>query len=268
MITFKQIQNIVTNPKIIKLGMLFIIVFLIFLLVHQCERNSDIKNNAKNEITRLKNNLEASDDTIKNYKDKWGNSIGEIQGLTLTLDELKSKDNTIIIEKNKKPVTIIEYRTNIIEKFTKVPIYIRDTVIIQDSSKFDSSVMFEINDTFGLSNRNISVAIPYTIDSTIFFGNANVNLEQNIWLKAAIYKDQKTNKVYVKLESDYPGVTFNNAEGILIDNSSKEYKKFQMKNRKSFGIGINLGIGYDPLHNNVAPYIGIGISYTPKFLQW
>tara|TARA_R110001592_G_scaffold120545_3_gene324992 strand:- start:65189 stop:65986 length:798 start_codon:yes stop_codon:yes gene_type:complete len=244
------------------------IVILIFLLIGQCQSNA----NSKEEITRLNNNRKAKQDTIKYYKDQWGNTVGKVKGLTLTIDELKKENDSLEIKNSRPPITIIRYETKVVEKLVEVPVYVRDTTVLEivkgDTIKFDSSATIVVSDTFGKSSRDIDVSLPFKIDTSILFGKATINLKQNIWLSAGIYKDKKTKEVFVELKTDYPGITFNNTKGILINNKSKQFRKFNFQNRKSFGIGIHLGYGYSPLNNTFLPYVGIGVQYSPKFLQW
>jgi hypothetical protein len=77
----------------------------------------------------------------------------------------------------------------------------------------------------------------------------------------------KTKEIFIKLTSDYPGTTFNSTKGIMIDRKSKEFKSLQMQNRKPFGFGLNMGMGLTGA-GNITPYIGIGVSWNPKLLQW
>jgi len=251
-------------------GLLLIIitVILIFSLLKQCENT----NSARQEIKRLENNKIAAQDTIRQYKDKWGNTVGEIRGLTLTLNELKKENNELEIKNTRLPITIVEYKTVVVEKIIEIPVYIKDTIVKEvikgDTVTFDSSAVFAVNDTFGRSSRYIDVSLPFKIDTSILFGTATINLKQNIWLSASIYKDKKTKEVFVELKTDYPDITFNNTKGILINKKSKQFRKFNFQNRKSFGIGIHLGYGYSPLNNTFLPYVGIGVHYSPKFLQW
>merc|ERR1711871_603993 len=97
---------------------------LLFLLMRQCNETA----NAKGEVTRIQNNLAAANDTIRNYVDENGNSVGEIKGLSLTIDELK---DSLEIERNKPPITIVKTKTKIVEKIVEIPVISKDTVIIQ-----------------------------------------------------------------------------------------------------------------------------------------
>jgi outer membrane protein W len=53
----------------------------------------------------------------------------------------------------------------------------------------------------------------------------------------------------------------------MIDQQSSGFKELQMQNRKSLGLGLQLGIGVTGT-GNIGPYVGVGLNYTPKFLQW
>lgn len=242
---------ITKNTKLIFLG---IVTLLIILLLRQC----DSTNRAKNEIIRIKNNQMALNDTIRNYKDKLGNRIGEIRGLRLKISEL---GDSLEFEKNKEPVTIIEYVSEINENINDIPVVIVDTVI----KDYNSAIKFTVNDIWGKSKRDVVGTIPFKIISdSIISGNANLNIKQNIWLTASILEDAKTKEVFVQLKTDYPNVIFNEARGVLIDNESTLL--FRRKARKTLGIGLQAGVGYTIY--GFSPYIGLGVNYTPKFLQW
>jgi hypothetical protein len=256
-----NILKILTDPKNLRTLLVIVIGILIFLLMQQCEKTKAVKE----DVTRIKNNAIALQDTVRNYKDKWGNSVGEIKGLKLTLKELS---DSFKYAKNRPPITIIEVRTEIVERIKEVPVYIKDTLIIQDTLKFESELCINESDTFGKSSRSISIGVPFSVREGLKFGKANIELKQNIWLSASISQDKKTKEVFVQVKSDYPNATFNNIKGILIDQNSKEFKALKNSHKKSFGLGINLGIGYMPLTNSFGPYLGVGVSYTPKFLQW
>ena len=96
---------------------------------------------------------------------------------------------------------------------------------------------------------------------------AKLSRSFSIFLTASILRDKKTKEVFVNLSTDYPGTTFNSAQGIMIDSKSSGFRDLQFKSRKSFGVGVQLGIGISGA-NLISPYVGLGINYTPKFLQW
>ena len=66
-------------------------------------------------------------------------------------------------------------------------------------------------------------------------------------------------------------MTFTKLQGadIMADPDSR---KVTREFRKTWGIGFNFGYGaaLDLKNNNfvMGPYLGVGLHYTPKFLQW
>jgi len=249
----KVLELVLQNTKIILCA---IIMFLFMLLLRQC----NLAKTVKEEVTRITNNQLALNDTLVQYIDKNGILNGEIRGLHLKLDEL---DDTLRYEKNKPPITIIDYVTEIRDSIIFIPSI--DTVIMQQDGTFLQNISFLDSSKFKRSSRVISFMIPvWSKDSILRTGETKLNLSQDIWLEASISKDLKTKEVFVHLKTDYPGVTFNDAQGILVRND-KQLKKFSYSQRKQFGLGIQVGVGYS---DRIRPYIGIGLHYSPKFLQW
>lgn len=224
-----------------------VIAILFFLLMKQCEA----VNQAESETQRIINNQIALNDTIKNYKDKYGNVVGEIRGLTLTLDEVRKE---LEFEKKKPPVTIIKWKTIIVEKEVEVPVKINDSTITVQSDK-----------EWGKSSRSLKVEVPYSVkENKLTVGNADIELKQNIWLTASLFKDTKTKEVFVQLKTDYPNVQFNEAKGILVKEEGGSL--FNPTKVKTMGLGLHIGLGLTT--GGVSPYVGVGLNYTPKFLQW
>ena len=256
----KNILGILTDPKNTRMFLLGGMVVLFFLLMRQCNETA----NAKGEVTRIQNNLEAANDTIRNYIDENGNSVGEIKGLSLTIDELK---DSLEIERNKPPITIVKTKTKIVEKIVEIPVESRDTIIVQGNNQFNSVVSFSSDSSWDKSSRSLSVSLPYMLSDSLTFGNAKIDLIQDIWLDATLSQDQSTKEIFIKLTSDYPGTTFNSTQGIMVDTKSDAFKSLQMQNRKPFGLGVNLGVGVTG-DGQFGPYIGLGVSWSPKILQW
>jgi len=252
----KNILGVLTDPKNTRMFLFGGIVLLFILLLRQCNATDA----ARGEASRIENNWKASLDTIENYIDKNGNAAAEIRALSLTLEEVEDK---LDFEKEKPPLTIIKTETVIKEVIVEVPVTVLDTVV----GNFNSALTFSDTASWGKSFRKVGVFVPYEIDGTyIDFGNAKIDLNQNIFLSAALTRDNNTKELFVNISTDYPGTTFNSAEGILIDQSSKAFKDLQYQNRKTLGLGLQLGVGLSG--NGVTPYVGVGLNYTPKFLQW
>jgi|TARA_R110000787_G_scaffold9979_8_gene34407 hypothetical protein len=256
----KNILGIITDPKNTRMFLLGGIGILLFLLLKQCNETEE----AKGEVTRFQNNLSAANDTILNYVNEKGESVGEIKGLSLSLEELK---DSLKYEQGRPPITIVKYKTIIEERIIEVPVITKDTVIKQGNNSFNSILSFNSDSNWIKSSRSISVDLPYSFIDSLTFGSATVGLKQNIWLDATLSQDISTKEIFIKLTSDYPGTTFNSTKGIMIDKKSPEFKSLQMQNRKPFGFGLNMGIGIVG-NGQLGPYIGLGVSWNPKLLQW
>lgn len=240
----------------LKFILVVIVVALTMLLLRQCESTAK----AKGEVTRLQNNQRALEDTLSHFIDKNGRLTATMRGLVYTMDELQ---DSLEYEKNKPPVTLIEYVTEVKE------VIVTETTIDTIGERPDGTLihLLQMTDSvkFEKSFRVVDVDVPVWIDTTINAGKATIELQQGIWLNANLYQDIKTKEVFVELKTDYPGITFNNAQGVLVQRDDA-FKGFSFSQRKQFGLGIHLGVGLTG--NNISPYVGVGVHYTPKFLQW
>jgi len=259
-VIIKNILGILTDPKNTRMFLLGGIGVLFFLLLRQCNETEE----AKGEVTRFQNNLVAANDTILNYVNEKGEAVGEIKGLSLSLEELR---DSLEYEKGRPPITIVKYKTIIEEKIIEVAVVTKDTVIKQGNNNFNSILSFNSDSNWTKSSRTINVDLPYSLTDSLTFGSATINLKQNIWLDATLSQDIKSKEIFIKLTSDYPGTTFNNTQGIMINQKSSEFKSIQLQNRKPFGLGVNIGMGITG-DGTFGPYIGLGVSWNPKLLQW
>lgn len=244
-----------------------VIVILIVFLVNKC---SSVRN-LENENKRLQNNIEAANDTIRNYKDAYNNSCADIRSYQFTEKELNNRISKLV-EKNKSLTSYIETNLGIHDT-----VYIEKPVVIEDSTQEgyakSGQIKYSNSETFGKSSREISVTSDYRIDSlyTLQVDGTYVELKQNINVEAYMDVD-KDRKSTLHLRSDYPNLVFNSGEGITVT-SSKEYDKQQRKTQGiSLFVGPALNLGYDVVNKTFSPSvgvsIGIGWTYTPRFAQW
>ena len=239
------------------------IVVLFCILLKQC----DTINKYKDEKARLENNLLAINDTLKNYKDGKYN-LAEMRAMQLRIDELA---DSLKLERGKEPITIIKY-VAVVSDSVSVPVtVIHDTVFIEKAWSDMGWLTANDNSQFGNSSRNIYVRIPYKVNCETGMlesnSNADIELDQNIWVESTLYRDKK-GYTYIRLKTDYPSCTFNNGAGILVTDKSYEYKS-----RKQFGLGIGIQVGYGAALSRpvkMTPYIGVGLSlnWNPRFLQF
>lgn len=244
---------------------LTISLLLGLILINQCNRNSTLEN----EITRQKNNALAITDTLRHYKDELGRTVAEKHAFQLTQEELRDSIG-LLKKKNTDYISYINTQMGIkdtISDITYIDRTIRDTVYLDNGT-----ITMTKNDTFGKSSREVSLMIPYYVDSLLHTGKANIELNQNIFVESWLEKNSKTGETMVYLRSDYPNIRFNSGMGIVAT-TSPSYDKSM---RKTKGIGINLGpqvgVSYDLVNKRIVPTVGIGVgigfNYTPKKFQW
>ena len=236
--------------KYLNIILLALCVVLGALLFRQCERNK----NANNEIIRKQHNIEALNDTVRIYRYNNGISMGEIQAMELKLDELA---DSLYTERKKKPITIVE-NTLVIHDTFYLPTIVDTIHSVFTAYDFKS---------WSRSYRYIKTETPYTFGDTLILDDTKFTIDERIWTQTSIIKNERDGKYYVQVKSDIPYVMFDDMSGIAVDDfiTTKPYSY-----RKTFGIGIQLGFGGVLTNNGLGfgPYVGIGINYTPKWLQF
>lgn len=271
-----NILKFITDPKNTRMLLFAGIVVFALLFLRQCNATQEAKALAaleQQEKERFQNNWEASLDTLEQFKIGDSTNRAQVLGYELTLEELKSEYSNLLadfeVEKNKPPKTIIKTEYIIEETITEVPVYISI-----DSNGFNI-LTFEDSLKHNKNNwRLLSGEIPFILDTLgtepkVVPGTGNFKIKFGMNLNLGLFKDSDTKKIMIKADTDYPGVEFTSIEGVSILDDPKNKKQLRSL-RKSFGLGVHIGYGINLNGTNItpAPYIGIGISYQPKFLQW
>lgn len=245
---------------------------LAFLLFRQCGISQD----AKREAQRNMNNLLAEQDSVRLVESKLGNVLAEKSAFQLKYNELSEEQESLIkqleLANNKKPGVVIE--TQVVYRDTSIVVPV-DNEIGRDTSYLG----FKYNPTLPGTNRLlISGRLPYTmVDTTldgmnvtiINPGSVNMTVEQKIDLVTGLYRDPKTDRLFVRASTSFPGISFNDIQALdMIDDPGT--RKAMRGARKPFGIGLNVGYGMVLTTDGyqAGPIIGIGLSYSPKILQF
>lgn len=275
---FEKIINFITNKKTLRIISFVVIVVLVLLFLRQCNSNSNLKQElyeAKTEIKRVDNNLIASKDTLIQFQLDKNTWRGEKKGYVIKYDELKHQYSNLLgdfkLVKNRPPKTIINTVYKIKDSIIRVPVY-----IVDGDSVYDNYIVFSdsINyDSLG-NNRYLSGTIPFNYnykDSSIITTDGTFVLELGMNLNLGLFRDSKTREVSIQADTDFPGVTFTNLDGAYVLDTEKD-KKILRQFRKQWSLGISIGYGimYDIKSSDLrnGPYIGIGLNYQPKILQW
>lgn len=258
--TKKGINFFIKHKDIFLIG---IILFMLILLMNQCSSN----NKLKDEIKRQYNNELAIKDTLSQYVDELGRVNAEKHAYLLTQEELVDSIGKI----NKKHCEYVSYLKSQLCVKDTVELYVYIDRHYRDTSKLDNGVIkVDTTDVFGNSSRRLYLSIPYDIDTALHLQKSTFSLEQRISVEGWLERDTKNGETFVHLRSDYPGITFNDGAGFVAEPSSK----YERSMRKNMGVGLfmgpTIGLGYTP--EKWQPYIGIsvgiGLTFTPRILQW
>lgn len=249
-----------------------IMVILAFLLFRQCGISKD----AQREAQRNMHNLLAEQDSVRVVESKLGNVLAEKSAFQLKYNELSEEQESLIkqleLANNKKPGVVIE--TQVVYRDTSIIVPVENEI-----GKDTSYLGFTYNPTLPGKNRLlVSGRLPYTvIDTTldgigtvrINPGSVNMTIEQRIDLVTGLYRDPKTDRLFVRASTSFPGISFNDIQALdMVDDPVT--RKAMKGARKPFGVGLNVGYGMVLTTDGyqVGPTVGIGLSYSPKILQF
>lgn len=273
-INLNSVYNLVTN----RLFLLGVIVVLIFLSIRQCEKSG----NMEMEIKREHNNYLASMDSVRIIKKDRDRLIVEKSQMELKISELSEEQKELIKKLGLKPTgggapsVVTEIKIVYVDRFINVP-----TKVEKDKDGKESITFTHSPKMNGKNSLTISGKIPYTLDiikspekeDLVFAklnpGVAELDIKQNIDLVTGIYRDPKTKRLMTRVSTEYPGITFSDVNSFSIIDT-KENRDALKGERKPFGLGINLGLGIAGNQNGIYPgiYMGVGIHYSPRFLQF
>jgi len=276
MFTIKNIISWILDPKNRSLIISVAFIVILFFLLSTCNKVAGLKRDIeknKEESKRIVNNYEAALDTVKMFTKENGNLVGQIQGYELTVKELRIEYQELFGKhedlKNKPPLTI-----------TKVVTVIKDSLIeVAINSIGDSTggeLSFSDSTFFSEGNwRNLSGTIPYKLnnelENPVQPDKGSFEIGQSLSLSTVLTKDKESGKIMISVETPYPGVTFSSIQGASILDDEKNRKMWR-EARKTWGVGFDVGYGVllDLKDSRVAtgPYFGVGVHYSPKWLQW
>lgn len=276
----RNIFKFITDPKNTRLILFVGAIILLLLFLKQCNQAKYWKGQVeqqKIENRRIANNYRAAMDTIRTFKVDGDTWRSEKAGYELSLDELKKEYKDLLgdfdLEKNKPPKVVIKTEYVIKEVINNVPVY-----VLIDGNGDTSMVFYDLQKYDSINYRKIDGKIPYNLvynskDSTysVVPGKATIVFEQGVGLGLGLFKDKKTGEVSIKVDTNYPGIKFTRLDGASIMDDP-DNKKIVKSMRKPFSIGISAGYGINLNLGTgtfgTGPYLGFGINYSPKFLQF
>lgn len=270
-----SIYKIVSN----RLVLIGAIVLLIFLSIRQCER----ANGAEADSKRQHNNYLAMQDSVRIIKKEKDHLIVEKSAMEVKVSELSEEQKRLITKlglkdngKGTTPSVVTEIQIVYVDRFINIPTKVEKDKDGKESITFTHSPKMKGNNSLTISGK-----IPYTLDITkspdkedlvftkLNTGTAELDIKQNIEITTGIYRDPVTKRLMTRVATEYPGIEFKDVNSFSILDT-KENRDALKSARKPYGIGINLGMGLVANQKGIGPgiYLGIGLNYSPKFLQF
>jgi hypothetical protein len=258
--------------------MLAVIVILGMLFLKQCGKTAHMEAEAKREH----NNYLASLDSVRTIKSDNGRLIQEKSAYELKASELSKSQKDLIHQLGLKSSGRGNTPSSVINIVTEIRDSVKIASTIVKDTNGDESINFLHNPQMPGNNKlKITGKTPYTISlhvdpldstkyiATILPGLTSLNLEQNIDITTGIYRDPKSKRMMTRVTTDYPGLTFNDINSFDITDNPDTRKALKAA-RKEFGLGVQVGYGISGSSAGLSPgfYIGFGVHYSPRFLQF
>lgn len=268
----------VINSKIFFIGVIVLVFVLYF---DQCSKKDDLKR----EAIKTEQNIDASNDTITTIKTKNGKLNSSISGYIATEKELKRLNNdlyedldaqngqvitlskaNIRLKQDKKElnkyISILEKKLGEFE-INNDGTYTADWSLTYryDSINFDK---FDGYTTVGILQNPLDKDNPFTlkhIDTELTYRESQIDLTFGTKVE--------NDKLRIFAESTHPAFKVSALKGTLVDPNTIPYLKNLIEKDHwftGFGIGPNIGLGYDLLHSRTTIVLGVGIQYN--IYQW
>jgi len=234
------------------------------------------------EAKREHNNYLASLDSVRTIKSDNGRLTQEKSAYELKASELSKSQKDLIHQLGLKSSGRGNTPSSVINIITEIRDSVKIASTIVKDTNGDESINFLHNPQMPGNNKlKITGKTPYTISlhvdpldstkyiATILPGLTSLNLEQNIDITTGIYRDPKSKRMMTRVTTDYPGLTFNDINSFDITDNPDTRKALKAA-RKEFGLGVQVGYGISGSSAGISPgfYIGFGVHYSPRFLQF
>lgn len=271
---FSKVLSVLSS----RFSMLAVIVILGMLFLKQCGKTAHMEAEAKREH----NNYLASLDSVRTIKSDNGRLIQEKSAYELKASELSKSQKDLIHQLGLKSSGRGNTPSSVINIVTEIRDSVKIASTIVKDTNGDESINFLHNPQMPGNNKlKITGKTPYTISlhvdpldstkyiATILPGLTSLNLEQNIDITTGIYRDPKSKRMMTRVTTDYPGLTFNDINSFDITDNPDTRKALKAA-RKEFGLGVQVGYGISGSSAGLSPgfYIGFGVHYSPRFLQF
>ena len=238
-----------------------VIAALAFVLLGQCSANSALREDKKvlkQEIANAKSNLEASQDSVEIYRNENGYLEAEIKIYVASNEEL-TENYSDMIKKYQRTLRLNK-KLEGVNALLASEIKLKDSLLISSNIMPDSTFRFVDSVDYGDNNTRV-VTLDGKIDSAKVTGN--LSIYQTISLLTALETEDGYNRMRISTKYPFDDISI---EGIdLINNELNTYKK-----KSRWNVNFGVGMGLYPNNGTVvpAPFVGVVLGYSPKWLQF
>jgi len=264
------INKIISNKNTLTfvLGALFVLMFL-----KQCDNISSLKQDVKlaqEDAGRQLNNFKAAQDSVTILRNDNGDQLAQIRSYEFDLSNMESSQ-TKLTKKYKKALALnddLKEVNSLISANLEITDSLDVTTTTETIDTTTTKVTFASSEDFGNGNsRKLTGFSTFKYEFEKFkVLETKFELTQTLSLMAAIENVNGADRL--KLSTSYPGLEIKDIENINLVNSRLN-RKDQKKSRWLVGFGVGYGIN---LNNNqvisTGPSIGVGLYWSPKFLQF
>jgi hypothetical protein len=266
----------ILGSRIFLIGAIFV---LLFFLAKQCEKTKSVEADAKREY----NNYLASKDSVRIIKSELNHTIAEKSAYEVAVNELSSSQKELIHQLGLKsngrsgtPDIVIQTTGQYEGNFKSIP-----SRIVKDPNGNEYITFTYDPKLIGTNQLKISGKTGYKleierdpIDSTKYIGKVvpggtDLTINQKIDIVTGIYRDDKTKRLMTRVSTTFPNMTFSDINSFDITDDP-DTKKAMKAARKTMGFGLHLGYGLTGNSNMLTNgfYVGVGLNYTPTWLQF
>lgn len=247
-----------------------VILVLIILLMFQCNRTAKIKainNGLEKKVERVEANVIAGQDTVKFYKNKNDFLVSEITAYQYTANELKNEADDLYAKYENALGDIKKLKR--VNQLLSAEISIKEVDTVYAFIESDSVLYFNDSTDYGDGNWrkwNSKISL-FEKDNKLTGALNSFSYEQGIKLYSSIEEINGVKKI--NIATKYPGLTFNNIEGISLIEDEINKAKEENKSRVRLGLGVGYGLTFTT--NNLVyhgPQVGVFLTYTPKLFNF
>lgn len=239
-----------------------IIAVLSCFLLGQCSRLSSFKRDIKSleeSVANAENNILAAKDTVDMFINKNNYLQAEIKTFKYKNEQLTT-DNKEIAEKYIKALDLNK-KLEGVKMLLTAQLKAKDTIFLTTNINTNNTFKFKDSADFGDNNTRIIILDGKINDNSTVSGNFTIS--QTITLLASFVNDNGINRMLISTKYPFDNI---NIQGIeVINNELNIYRK---KSRWNINFGLGYGIYPQGSNLRVAPFVGVALGYSPKWLQF